>query len=183
MKANTYEYPKSSFLGLAKDTALLMNKILNNQTVLKLMYYNRPDVLVNRQIPDVTSEQIKQLIANGQITNVPRIRVAPEKNTFLVLTFDSFTPNTTNSYYRDHIVEIKILCNFDIWPLVDYEIRPYRLAGELDAMLNGAKMTGIGELNFLYAEEDLYDNVLGGITLKYLAVRGHEDEVDTVQTM
>jgi hypothetical protein len=30
MKANTYEYPKSSFLGMSKDIAFIMNKILSN---------------------------------------------------------------------------------------------------------------------------------------------------------
>ena len=183
MKANTFEYPKSSFLGLSKDTALLMDKILSNQNVLKLMYYNVPDVLLNPNVPYVGSEEIKEMLIGGQISNVPRIKFDNEKKNYLILTFDSFTPNATNSFYKDHVVEIKILCNFDNWSLTDYEIRPYRIAGELDAMLNGQKLTGIGVLNFMYAEENLYDNVLGGITLKYLAVRGHEDEVDTVQGM
>lgn len=183
MKANTYEYPKSSFLGLAKDTALLMDKILSNQNVLKLMYYNVPDVLVNPRIPNVTSEQTKEMLENGQISNVPLITIENQKRNFLRLTFDSFTPNATNSFYRDHIVEIKIVCHYDNWKLTDYEIRPYRLAGEIDAMLDGAKFTGIGVLNFLYADENLYDNIFGGITLKYLAVRGHEDEINTVQGM
>jgi len=45
MKKNQYEFPKSSFLGLAKDTALIMNRILNNKRVLKLLYYTSPDCL------------------------------------------------------------------------------------------------------------------------------------------
>ena len=183
MKANTYEYPKSSFLGLAKDTALLFDKILKNQNVLKLMYYNKPDVLVNPAVPNVTSEQIKEMLDNNQISNVPLVQIDSVKRNYLRLTFDSFTPNATNSFYRDHIVEIKILCHYDNWRLMDYEVRPYRLAGEIDAMLDGQKFTGIGELNFLYADENLYDNILGGITLKYLAVRGHEDDINTVQEM
>ena len=183
MKANTYEYPKSSFLGLAKDTALIVDKIIKNQNVLKLMYYNKPNVLVDPSVPFVTQAQIKELFTNGQITNVPRIKVNPYKDSYLIITFDSFTPNASNPFYRDHVVEIKVLCNYDYWPLLDYEIRPYRLAGEIDAMLNGAKLTGIGELNFMYADENLYDNIMGGVTLKYLAVRGHEDEVNTVQGM
>lgn len=183
MKVNTYEYPKSSFLGLAKDTAILMDKILSNQNVLKLMYYNRPDVMINPAVPTVTSDQIKEMLENGQISNVPLVTVDKEKKNYIRLTFDSFTPNATNSFYKDHIVEIKIICHYDNWSLMDYEIRPYRLAGEIDAMFNGAKFTGIGELNFMYADENLYNNILGGITLKYLAVRGHEDEVNTVQKM
>jgi hypothetical protein len=43
MKRNFYEYPKSSFLGMSKDTSLIMDKILGNQDVLKLLYYNVKD--------------------------------------------------------------------------------------------------------------------------------------------
>ena len=123
------------------------------------------------------------MLKSQQISNVPRILIDAERKNFLRLTFDSFTPNATNPFYRDHIVEIKVVCHYEDWPLTDYEIRPYRLAGEIDAMLNGQKFTGIGELNFLYAEENLINQEIGGITLKYLAVRGHEDEINTVQGM
>jgi hypothetical protein len=71
---------------------------------------------------------------------------------YLRITYDSFTPNATNEFYRDHIVEIKIICHFDNWDLNDYELRPYRIAGELDSMLDGQHLTGIGELQFLGAD-------------------------------
>jgi hypothetical protein len=53
------------------------------------------------------------------------------------ITYDSFTPNASNPYYRDHVVEIKIICHFANWDLGDYELRPYRIAGEIDSMLDG----------------------------------------------
>jgi len=30
MQHNTYEYPKSSFLGMPKDVSIIMKKVLNN---------------------------------------------------------------------------------------------------------------------------------------------------------
>lgn len=175
MKINTYEYPQSSFLGMAKDTSLIMNKILSNKKVLKLLYYTTQDW---EKKPDVTSAQIAEMFESKQISNVPKLKIDPDKRTYLRLAFDSFTPNATNTFYRDHIVEIRIICHFDDWNLKDFELRPYRIAGEIDAMLDKQHLTGIGKLTFLGANQDVYNEEFGGVTLRYLAIRGHEDEVN-----
>lgn len=175
MKNNTYEFPKSSFLGMSKDTSLIMNKILSNRKVLKLLYYTGRDW---EQKPDLTATQIKELFKKKQISNIPKITVDEEKLSYLRITYDSFTPNATNPFYRDHLVELKIICHFDDWDLDNYELRPYRIAGELDSMLDGQHLTGIGKLNFIGADQDIYDDEFGGLTLRYLAVRGNEDKVN-----
>lgn len=175
MKKNTYEYPKSSFLGMPKDTALIMEKILSNRNLLKLIYYTGRDW---QEKPNLNAEQIKSLFESKQISNIPKISVDREKYTYLRLTYDSFTPNQTNDFYKDHIVELKIICHFDDWDLDNYELRPYRIAGELDAMLNKQHLTGIGKLTFIGADQDVYDDEYGGVTLRYLAIRGEEDRVN-----
>ena len=178
MKVNTYEYPKSSFLGMAKDTALIMDKILGNKKVLKLLYYNGKDW---KKKPDLTEEQKTEMFETKQIWNTPQILIDREDKTYLRVTFDAFTPNATNTFYRDHIVEIKIICHFDNWALGNYELRPYRIAGEIDSMLDGQRLTGIGLLQFIGADQDVYDQEFGGITLRYLAVRGNEDKVNSLE--
>lgn len=177
MKVPGYEYPQSSFLGMAKDTSLIVEKILSNRKVLRLLYYTSPDCLDNHKFEDLTSTQIKEMFATKQISNVPKVKIEKEKKSYLRISFDSFTPNATNTFYRDHIVEIKIICHFDDWDLKDFELRPYRIAGEIDSMLDKQHLTGIGELNFLGADQDIYDEEYGGVTLRYLAIRGHEDDV------
>ena len=175
MKNNTYEYPKSSFLGMAKDTALIMDKILGNKKVLKLLYYNGRDW---EKKPDLTEEQKMEMFTTKQISNVPKLKIDKENKSYLRLAFDDFTPNGSNTFYRDHIVEIRIICHFDNWDLSNYELRPYRIAGEIDSMLDGQHLTGIGILNFLGANQDVYDEEFGGVTLRYLVIRGNEDKVN-----
>lgn len=185
MKKNQYEYPKSSFLGMAKDTKLIMDKIYENDNVLRLLYYTEPDCLDKEKYPNVKGEQIAEMLDSKQISNVPKIKIdkGTIKRSYLRVTFDSFTPSVTNDFYRDHVVEIKIVCHFDDWNLnYDkrnlYELRPYRIAGEIDSMLDKQKLTGIGELTFIGADQDIYDDEYGGVTLRYLAIRGHEDDYD-----
>lgn len=165
---------------MAKDTSLIMQKILSNKKVLRLLYYTSPDCL-ERSKPDLTSEQIKEMFTSKQISNVPKVKIDADKKTYLRVTFDSFTPNSTNTFYRDHIVEIKIICHFDDWDLKDFELRPYRIAGEIDSMLDKQHLTGIGELTFISADQDIYDEEYGGITLRYLAIRGNEDKNPKLQ--
>lgn len=164
---------------MAKDTSLIIQRILSNKKVLRLLYYTSPDCLESTK-KDVTPEQIKEMFDTKQISNVPKVKIDKDKKTYLRITFDDFTPNATNEYYRDHIVEIKIICHFDDWDLKDFELRPYRIAGEIDSMLDRTHLTGIGELNFLGASADVYDEEYGGVTLRYLAVRGHEDDINPV---
>ena len=175
MRKDGVTFPKSSFLGMVKDTSLIMNKILSNKNLLKLIYYTTADW---EQKPDLTSAEIKSLFENKQISNVPKIEIDETKMNYLRISFDDFTPNVTNDFYRDSIIEVKILCHFDDWDLGDFELRPYRIAGEIDAMLDGQHLTGIGELTFIGANQDIYDDEYGGLTLRYLAIRGHEDEVN-----
>lgn len=180
MKKNTYEYPKSSFLGMAKDTSLIMEKILSNKKVLRLLYYTSPDCLEWKSDKDLTSDQIKEMFRTRQISNIPNIKIDKEKKTYLRVTFDTFVPNATNPFYRDHIVEVKIVCHFDDWDLKNFELRPYRIAGEIDSMLDGQHLTGIGELRFISADKDIHSEEYGGLTLRYLAIRGHEDDINSI---
>lgn len=178
MKKNFYEFPKSSFLSMAKDTSSIMEKILGNKKVLKLLYYTSADW---ESKPDLTSEQLRSLFDNKQIWNVPKLVVDSEKYNYLRITYDTFVPNATNPEYRNHVVEVKIICHFDNWDLGNFELRPYRIAGEIDSMLDGARMSGIGLLQFMGADQDVYDDEFGGITLRYIAINGNDDKQDPLE--
>lgn len=180
MKVNTYEYPKSSFLGMPKDAAAIMRKIISNQNVLRLLYYNAPDCLDRQKYPDVTTKDIQEMIKAEQILTIPRVKIDQDgiKHSYLRVTFNSFTPNVKNNFYRDHVVEVRLICHFDDWNLLDFDQRPYRLAGEIDAMLANQRFSGIGLLTFVGANQDVYNSEYAGLTLRYLAVRGNEDKVN-----
>lgn len=177
MRKDGVTFPKSSFLGMEKDISLIMDKFLSNKNLLKLIYYSTQDW---EKQPDLNSEQIKQLFEEKTISIIPKIVVneIPTQKNFIRITFDDFMPNSNNPFYRDCVMEIKIICHFDNWDLNNFKLRPYRIAGEIDAMINGQHLTGIGKLDFLAADQDVYDNDFGGVTLKYLIIHGNEDEVN-----
>ena len=178
MKKNTYEYPKSSLLGMPKDAALIMQRILSNQNVLKLLAYGVKDW---QKQPTVSNEMIKEMFETEQISAVPKVKIDKKEKTYLRLIYGTMIPNATNPEFRDNTFGIDIICHYDNWDLGDFELRPYRIAGEIDSMLAGTHLTGIGELEFVSATPYIYDEEFAGVSLTDLAIRGNEDRVNPLE--
>ena len=171
MKKETYTYPHSSFLSIEKDMNIIINKMFENDRLKKLLYYNTKDCL-NK--PKLTEEQTLSLI-NKQIKMVPKLYVDKSVLNYIIISFDNFTPRD-NPEFRDNIVEFDIICHFDQWQMNDFKLRPYRIAAEIDMLFNNQKMTGIGELQFLGANQVILTDEFAGLCLMYQAVHGEEDK-------
>lgn len=177
MKHNSYEYPKSSLLGMPKDAAIIIDRILSNPNLLRLLVYETRD-WQSQPLPN--GEQIKELFTSHQISSVPKIKIDSKEKTYIRLTYGTVIRNASNPEYRDNTFGIDIICHYDNWDLGDFELRPYRVAGEIDAMLDKTHLTGIGELEFVSATPYVYNKEFAGVSLTYLAVRGHEDQKNPV---
>lgn len=177
MKHNSYEYSKSSLLGMPKDAAIIIDRILSNPNLLKLLVYEARD-WQSKPVP--TGEQIKELFTSHQISSVPRVKIDNKEKTYIRLTYGTIVRNGYNPEYRDNTFGIDIICHYDNWDLGDFELRPYRVAGEIDSMLDKTHLTGIGELEFVSAVPYIYNEEFAGVSLTYLAIRGHEDQKNPV---
>lgn len=164
--------PKSSFLSAEKDLNIIVNKLLSNERLKRLLYYNSSDALKKENI---TEEQSYSLIGKNIIT-VPKLYVNNEYISYIIVTFDNFSKNETNPEFRDNIVEFDIICNFDLWRLDDMQLRPYKIAAEIDSMLDKTHLTGIGKLEFLGANQLVLNSEYAGICLMYQAIHGDEDK-------
>ena len=82
----------------------------------------------------------------------------------------------SNVFYRDNVINIEIMCNYDCWQIADCQLRPYRIAGEIDSMLDGARLSGIGTLQFVSANQVIIEGNWGGLSLTYLATHGEDDK-------
>ena len=171
MKIETYQYPKSSFLSIEKDMRLIVDKIMKNENLKKLLFYTSKDCLKK---PKLTEDETLELFGK-HIKIVPKLTVDNSVLNYLIVSFDNFTGNETNPEFRDNLIEFDIVCHFDQWHLKDFELRPYKIAAELDSMLNGKYLTGIGKLEFLGASQMVLTDEYAGICLIYQAIHGEED--------
>ena len=171
MKITSYVEPKSSFLSMEKDMAIIVDKILANTRLKKLLYYPTKDALTR---PALTEDQSLELFGK-QIKIVPKLEVDPEIFAYLIINFDNFTPSM-NPQFRDSVLEVDIICHFSQWQLTDFKLRPYKIAAEIDTMLNNQRLTGIGITNFLGCNQLVLNSELSGLCLMYSVVYGEEDK-------
>lgn len=172
MKIMTYTYPKSSFLSVEKDMDIIVNMILKNERLKKLLYYTTKDCLDK---PNLTEDESLELFGKN-IKIIPRITLEDvEAKVYLMINFDKFSPNLTNPEFRDNIIEFDIICPYDLWSLKDFALRPFKIAAELDSMFSNQRLTGIGELEFLSASR-IVEDTYGGLCLRFLAIHGEEDK-------
>ena len=174
MKKISYSYPHSSFLSVEKDMNILVDLFCSNDRLKKLLYYTTKDCLDK---PKLTEDQTLDLFGK-QIRIVPKLQVDGEVKNYIIISFDNFSPNATNPEFRDNIIEFDIICHFDQWNLKDFELRPYKIAAEIDSMLKEKRLTGIGELEFLGANQMILTDEYAGLCLMYSAIHGEEDKIN-----
>lgn len=172
MKKIIYHYPQSSFLSIEKDMSLIVDMILKNSNLKKMLHYTTRDCLLK---PDLTEDESLELF-NRNIKMVPKLYVDNSVLNYLIIGFDNYSKNKSNPEFRDSIIEFDIICHFDQWQMKDFQLRPYRIAAELDSMFSNRHLTGIGTLQFLGAVQQNYTNEYAGLCLMYQAVHGEEDK-------
>ena len=70
---------------------------------------------------------------------------------------------------------IDVLCHTDYWDLGNFRVRPLKICGYIDGILNNAKLSGIGTFQFAGCTELVLDETLSGYTLSYNAIHGTDD--------
>lgn len=172
MKINRVIKPESSFLSAEKDMGIISVNLLKNERIKRLLYYSTPDALDR----DCLTEEQSIGLFNKNIKLVPKIYVEDELRNYILVRFRNFLPNQTNPEFRNNIIEFDILCPYEQWGLKDFQLRPYRIAAEIDSMLNNKHLTGIGTLEFNGADQMILNDHFAGICLTYKTIHGEEDK-------
>ena len=172
MRIDRYAPPKSSFLSLEKDMSIITGNMEKCSRLKRLLCNTTKDAL-SQETPDIS---VAEMIEKGIIKIVPKITVDPTILNYIVISFDNFTPNASNPEYRDNIVNFDIICHFDQWNLGNFQLRPYRIAAEIDSMFNNKYLSGIGTLQFIGANQVVLTDEFAGISLMYAAIHGEEDK-------
>lgn len=188
MKRDIIKLPSRnlSFYSFEKDVETIVKKLFTENTysedLKRLLVINKKDCIDDRTsevyrniIKDTT---VAKLVENGYITTTPKIRFPEheEIKSYIVISFDDFTLNDTNPEFRDCTISFDIICHLDYWDIGNYRLRPLKIAGIIDSLLNNSKLSGIGTLNFLGCGQIQLDENLAGYTLLYRAVHMTEGD-------
>lgn len=182
---------ESSFLSCEKDTESIIRKLFvdskpYSDMLKRLLLINTPDCLNDMTnqvyIDKIKNTSIKDLREKGYIRLEPKIKMKEneEVKSYIVISFDNFVPNATNPEFRDCVVMIDILCHTDYWDVGNFRLRPLKIAGYIDGILNKSKLSGIGKFQFMGCNELVLSEELSGYCLMYSATHGSDDEIPAI---
>ena len=177
---------ESPFFSCEKDTKTIVEKLFvdtkpYSDYLKRLLVINTKDCLDDKENPKyiqkIKETQVKDLINKGYIRLNPKLKLGEheEVKSYIVISYDNFTPTETNDQYADCILMIDIICHNDYWDLGDFRIRPIKIAGYINGLLNGARMSGIGKLQWIGMNEIVLTEELSGYCLMYSATHGVDD--------
>jgi hypothetical protein len=100
-----------------------------------------------------------------------------DKKSYIIMSFDNFT-QSGNPEFRDCIVTFDVICHIDTWDIGNYQLRPLKICGYIDGLLNKTRLSGIGTFQFMGCSELILNQDLAGYTLMYSAVHGSDDLIE-----
>ena len=153
-----------NFAVMGDNAFHLANKLMSNQNLCRLLKYQVRDPFNKEKYGDVDGV----LLLNKQIMITPKIwDESTEKTSYVVALFNTFVVNTRNPDYKIDTIGIDVACPYDEWVLSGNSLRPYLIMEEIDQMFNGAQMAGIGTLQFVRADRNVFTQQIGGYTMQY----------------
>ena len=176
----------SSFLSCEKDLESILRRLFiesqpYSDDLKRLLVINTKDCLDNKDskvyqnaIKDMSLAKLRE---DGYIKIEPKISMPEHEQvkSYLLFSFDNFTPNQKNPQFRDCAVHIDVLCHTDYWDIGNFRLRPLKICGYIDGILNKCRLSGIGTFQFVGCNELVLDETLSGYTLTYYAIHGTDD--------
>ena len=158
------------FAVMGENTFLIANKLMQNQTICRLLKYPtkdpfaEEDPVTGKEQPDVDGIEL----INKQILIVPKIfDDSNDEMSYIVTVFDDFTVNILNPEFKITTLRFDIACPYDKWLLNERSLRPYLIMEEIDKMFNQGKLKGIGNLQFYRADNLTLSPWIGGYSMRY----------------
>lgn len=158
------EFGQRRFAVMGLNTFKIANKLMSNQKLCRLLKYQVRDPFNEEKYPKVDGADL----INKQILIVPKIfDDSTEKMSYVTALFDGFVVNQINPEFKVSTVRFDIACPYEEWLMDDQSLRPYLIMQEIDEMFNGAKMAGIGTLQFYRADPLTLTPWIGGYSMVY----------------
>ena len=146
---------------LGANLQKIINRLISNKDLLKLLYYNDKDPLSQ---PDLTEKQIKEEVLEKLIKIIPRIGPKETANSIVSIRVVSARRNLENNEFRDITIAVEIFVPLTQWIIKDSNLRPFAIMGEIQKSLDNKKINGLGrmiggefDLNFLTEEISAYE--------------------------
>lgn len=155
---------------VGRNLQTIVSRLLENQNLLKYLYYTDKDPLSN---PDLTTKQKESEIFDRLVRITPR--VAPEDfdlgQSMVSIRVVSGNRNNDNREFKNVNIAIEVFVPLKNWIIKESNLRPFSILGELQKSLDGKTIDGVGkltggdfDLNFLTDEMSCYEQTFSLIS-------------------
>lgn len=139
----------------------IIQRLLANQNLLKLLYYTDKDPLSGA---DLTEEQVEKEIYEKLVKIVPRVGPKETAHSLVAMRVVRAKTNPENMEFSDIMIQFEVFTPMTQWFIKDTNLRPFCIIGELRKSLNNKIINGLGkmtggdfEINFLTDEMSCYE--------------------------
>ena len=153
---------------LGENAQKIMQRLLANQNLLKLLYYTDKDPLSQ---PDLTNEQIQNEVFNKLVKIIPRVGPKETAHSIVSIRFTRGRRNMNNNEFENIFVAIESFVPLTQWVIKGTSLLPFAIMGEIQKSLNGKTINGLGkmvggdfDLNFLTEEISAYEQLFSLIS-------------------
>lgn len=176
---------KSSFFSYEKDMEIIIKRLfvdnpIYGDAIKRLLVINNADCLTsnNAKYDELVKQySIKRLKDEGYIRTVPRLDLKEHESikSYIVINMDDFVPSS-NDQYRNCTITFFVFSEYEHSEMDNYGYRPIKIAGYIDGIMDGAKLSNIGKLEFIGSQNVPLNEYWGGIMLMYLATHSEEED-------
>jgi len=130
---------------LGTNVMEILDKVLGDQALCKLLYYSSSEPLNEPDIEDTVSA-----LYNTNIFLVPSMDFEDTEKNYLVCSLENFS-KTSNPQFFDYRLVFYVLCAKSQWMLNDRTLRPFYIMERIQSLFDGHRMS-MGGLQFAFAE-------------------------------
>lgn len=126
---------------LGKNLQLIAKALMNNQTLLRYLYYRDQDPLSNTH-KDVTVEDV----FSSQILITPVVEVPDKDYSIISILVVNGQRSFENTEFIDVEIHIEVFVPLTQWILKSDSIRPMLILGQIMKSLEGLTINGLGKI-------------------------------------
>lgn len=128
---------------LGKNLRKITLRLLDNQQLIKLLYYTDKEPLNQA---DLTEEQKNEILAKRLISLIPQNNPVETAHSKIVIQVADGSKINTNTDFRDIILNFNVYTPITQWIIKDENLRPFLIMGQIEESLDGKNINGLGKL-------------------------------------
>lgn len=150
-----------NFNEMGENLMLIVDRLLNNQKLCKLLKYTDSNPLLHPDFEDTRT------LLHKRIRVVPKIEAQENTESTIVIMTTSGYLNGANHEFNNIEIEVYIYVPFEEWIINDVQLRPFAIMSEVQNSLNEKQIKGLGKMMLDNFGADMITDEMGAYRMHF----------------